>query len=328
MKKITKIGYAVLIVIVVILSLTIYTNASKANNETQKEKTLAEIKFLETKLLSLLNTMNHLEARNYSVETSELSKATTEKSNSDNNSSKGSSGGSGGQSSSGGSSGSSGGESSGGGSSSEGGSSEQQGSSDNSSQGSSSEDNQNKKFQLKSNGVLTNTEDINWDSIKSEIETIYTSIPSITIDLYQSNSNQNDILAFNTEFDKLTKIVKEEKKEDTLAQLAKVYEYIPKFLLGSEQEELYTTLIETKYHLIKGYAKLEGENWQEISNDTQNAINAYAKLLTNTNVEARKQYSISKAYIMMNELQNAVNLQDTSVFLIKYKNLLEEMNNI
>ena len=31
---------------------------------------------------------------------------------------------------------------------------------------------------------------------------------------------------------------------------------------------------------------------------------------------------------MLNELQNAVNLKDTTVFLIKYKNLLEEMNNI
>ena len=31
---------------------------------------------------------------------------------------------------------------------------------------------------------------------------------------------------------------------------------------------------------------------------------------------------------MLNELQNAVNVQDTSVFLIKYKNILEEMNNL
>lgn len=31
---------------------------------------------------------------------------------------------------------------------------------------------------------------------------------------------------------------------------------------------------------------------------------------------------------MLNELQNATNLKDTAVFLIKYKNLLEEMNNI
>ena len=34
------------------------------------------------------------------------------------------------------------------------------------------------------------------------------------------------------------------------------------------------------------------------------------------------------AKFMQNELQNAVNLQDSSVFLIKYKNLLEEINHI
>ena len=31
---------------------------------------------------------------------------------------------------------------------------------------------------------------------------------------------------------------------------------------------------------------------------------------------------------MLNELQNAINEQDETVFLIKYKNLLEEINNI
>ena len=181
---------------------------------------------------------------------------------------------------------------------------------------------------MKSKGVLTNTEDINWDSVKSEIENLYTSLPSITIDLYQLNINQEDVLAFNTEIDKLTGVVKDEKKEETLSQLTKVYEYIPKFLRSSGQEELYTTLIETKLNVFKAYAKLDTNNWQEISKDMKNAIDSYSKLLTNTEIEARKQYNISKAYIMLNELQNAVNLQDTSVFLIKYKNLLEEMNNI
>ena len=73
---------------------------------------------------------------------------------------------------------------------------------------------------------------------------------------------------------------------------------------------------------------MDGDNWQEISKDMKNAIDSYSQLLTNTQIEARKQYNISKTYIMLNELQNAINLQDTSVFLIKYKNLLEEINNI
>lgn len=213
-----------------------------------------------------------------------------------------------------------------------GGSSEGQSSAEGSSsagQGGASEEEQNKKkFELKAKNVLTNTDDIDWDSIKSEIENLYTSLPSITIDLYQLNINQEEILAFNTEYDKLTGAVKDDKKEETLVELTKVYAYLPKFLRDSGQEEVYTTLVETKDHIFRGYSKLDGENWKEISNDVKNAIDSYTKLLTNPNIDARKQYNISKAYIMLNELQNAVNLQDTKVFLIKYKNLLEEINNI
>lgn len=309
MKKIKRIGYIVLIVIVVVLSLTIYTNASKDDGETQKEKTFSEIKYMETTIANLFNSMNHIESNSYSVVTSELSKESTEKSESSNSSSTSESGG---NSSSGGNNSSNG-----------------QSSSNSSNQGTTSEDEQDKKkFELQSNGVLTNTNYIDWKSVKGEIENLYTSLPSITLDLYQLNVNQEDVLGFNTEYDKLTSIAKDEKKEETLAGLTKVYEYLPKFLRSSGQEELYTTLVETKYNVFKGYSKLDGQNWQEISNDIKSAIDTYSTLLTNTKIEASKQYDISKGYIMLNELQNAVNLQDSSVFLIKYKNLLEEINNL
>ncbi len=318
MKNIKRIAYIVLIIIVVILSLTIYTNASKNDTENQKDKALSQIKYMESKIANLLNSMNNIEARNYSVVTSEMSKSTTEKSKSQNSSSSSEQGGqqSGGQ----------GGDSSfsGGSSSSQG----QENSTDSSESGTNDESQKNKKFKLKSSGVLTRKEDINWDLIKNEVENLYTSLPAITMDLYQFNINQEDILGFNTEYDKLTTLVKDEKKEETLAELTKVYDYFPKFLKGSGQEELYTILVETKSHVLKAYAKLDSDNWQDISSDIRNAIDTYSKLLTMTNIDARKQYNVSKVYIMLNELQNAANLKDPAVFLIKYKNLLEEMNNI
>ena len=47
-----------------------------------------------------------------------------------------------------------------------------------------------------------------------------------------------------------------------------------------------------------------------------------------SNKENINQYNINKVYVMINELQNAVTLKDKEVFLIKYKNLLEELQNI
>lgn len=195
---------------------------------------------------------------------------------------------------------------------------------------SSSEENQEskKKFGMKQNGVLTNSDEINWNSLKSEIENLYLSLPTITMELYQLNVNQEDVLGFNTEYDKLTAMVKVEKKEETLLQLTKLYDYLPKFLRGTGQDELYITLVETKNNVLKAYSKLDSQNWQEISNDVKNGIDSYSRLLTSTEVDSSKQYNVSKTYIMLNELQKAVTIQDSSVFLIKYKNLIEEINNI
>lgn len=195
---------------------------------------------------------------------------------------------------------------------------------------SSSEENQEskKKFGMKQKGVLTNSDEINWISLKSEIENLYLSLPTITMELYQLNVNQEDVLGFNTEYDKLTAMVKDEKKEETLVQLTKLYDYFPKFLRGTGQDELYITLVETKNNILKAYSKLDSQNWQEISNDVKNGIDSYSRLLTSTEVDNSKQYNVSKTYIMLNELQKAVTIQDSSVFLIKYKNLIEEINNI
>ena len=183
----------------------------------------------------------------------------------------------------------------------------------------------NNKFILNSSGVLNNQENINWTFVKSEIEEMYLSIPTITIDLYNQNIKQEDILSFNKEYDNLAVAAKDEKKAETLTELSRLYDYLPKFI--QVQDDLYNAIIETKANVFKAYSKLYNGNWNEIFSDVQNAINIYSKLLTNPNLDANMMNNINKGYIMLNELQNAVNIKDTSIFLIKYKNLIEELNN-
>lgn len=311
MKKFKRIAYIILILIVAILSLTIYTNATENNSNSEKEKTFTELKYVETKLIDLLNTMNNIKTKNYDLEVGELSKESTQKATQDSSSGQGSQGGSSG----GGQSGSQGGQSSG--------SSGQSGQT-----GNTGDEESKKKYDLKLSGVLTNNEEINWDYVKNEVELLYTSIPTITLDMYQLQINKDDILNFNKELDKLAIIVKNENKEQTLAQLTKMYAYLPNFFQNVADENWYKVVTDTKVNIFKGYSKLDGRDWQAISNDIQNAINEYTKLMSDTSIKQEKQYAINKGYIMLNELQNAVNTQDASVFLIKYKNLIEQIDNL
>lgn len=309
MKKFKILGFIVLILIIVVLSYSIYVLAKENPQENQENKILSEIRYVEAEFTDLFNTMNNIETRNYGIEIDELSKETAEKMKESESSSSG-----GGQSSSSGS-----------------GSSGTEKSSSNTSSGENGETNQDsEKYDLKLNGVLTTTKDINWDIVKSEVENLYTSIPTMTMDLYQLNINKDEILNFNKEIDNLVTVVNEENKESTLQTLSVIYDYLPKFLESAKGEDvIYKKVVETKANIFKGYSKLDSGKWDEISQDIQNGVNTFTELLSNPDViNSNNQYSVNKIYIMLNELQNAVNMQDVSVFLIKYKNLIEEIEAI
>lgn len=301
MKKFKTMAYIVIIAIIIIFAISIYVNASKNNEDDQKSKTLSELEYIETKFVELFNKMNNIEVRNYKITVGELSKETTE------SSSKSEEGGVSGGSSKGGESGTS---------------------SSNKETGTEDEGQDKEKYELTSNGILISSRDVKWDEIKWEVENLYSSISTMTLDLYKMQINQDDILGFNKEIDNLTTKIAENNKQQTLDELVKGYEYIQKFFQSVSDSEITKLLIETKLNIFKAYSKLDQKNWQDIGNDVKNAIDIYSKLLTNTKIEQMKQYGINKGYIMLNELQNSVTIQDEQVFLIKYKNLLEEINNI
>lgn len=307
MKRFKRFAYIILIAVVIVLSLTLYTNATKNDNKTQEEKIYSEVQYLETKLENLLNSMNNIETRNYKVSVDETNEAAGKKSQEETSS-----------------------EMEKNNSSSEDKTKSSQNDSDSGeSTNNSDKEKSSEKFELKTEGVLTTTtNDINWDNIKEEIEILYMSLPTITVDLYKTDLNKEDVLNFNKEFDNLTINVKNQKKEETLAELSKLYEYMPKFVQNTTSEETDKVLSETKTNIFKAYSKLDSDDWNGILKDIKAANDSYSKFLTNTNIDESKQYSISKGYIMINELQNAINLKDKSVFLIKYKNLIEEFNSI
>lgn len=308
LKNLKRIAYAVLILIITILGFVIYSNANKNDENVKNEKAFSEIKYVESKLVELFNEMNKIESRNYNIATGEISKDTTQSSSGESSSSSGSGGGEGGTSS--------GGEETSSDSSSD----------ENTSSSNSNQDN--KKFELEISGVLTNKEDINWGYIKGEIENLYSSISTITLDMLQINVTQEEILTFNNQLDNLAVAVKDENKENTLSQMSTLYDTLATITQKIQGEETYKILVEVKQNIFKAYSKLDSENWSEIAKDINNAITSYSKLLSNTNIETQNQYVINKGYVLINELKNAVNLKDISVFLIKYKYLLEELNSL
>ena len=307
MEKHKTVAFGCLSIIIVVIIIFMFQTISKENGKDAKEKTLAEVEFIEVKLVGLLNKMNNIEVRNYNVSVTEITqkKSLENESNTANEASKSAD------------------KENNDKANEKGDTSSEQKTNDKE-----SENQQNEKFQLKATGVLTRNEDIDWEQVKNDVEMLYSSIPTITLDLYQMQVAQEDILNFNKEIDILTLAIQKNSKEETLKSLSTIYEYIPKFIEKTTNDNLIKAITKTKSDLFKSYSQLDRKNWQEISEMIKKAVDNFSQLLTDTKIDSNKQYTINKVYVMLNELQNAVKVQDINVFLIKYKNILEEMNDI
>ena len=321
LKKYKIYAYILIVVfIILIISFGIYKVMSSNQEQEKKiiEKAQTEIKYIEDRFMVLFNNMNNIQFENYKLSITEINPS--------------SSGEEGQKSSEGQSSGGS--ESS---ESSDGNQQESSESSGSSGENTSSVDKESasnsgksstKVYTLQESGILINNQDIDWNTEKNEIENMYLSLPTITLDLYQTDAQDQDILSFNSEFDNLAKIVQEENKVTTLSQLVKLYEIVTRFVekcYDGEQEKI---VARTKLNIYKAYSKLDGGNWNDISNDTKAAVEEFSKIMTGTNINDNKQYATNKIYVMLSELQNATEKQDVRIFLIKYKNTLEELTNM
>lgn len=312
MIKNKKILLGVILILIIIASVfgASFIKFKSKNNKwnDDKEKTVSEVRYLETKLTSLLNAINNIKYENYKVMSSKI-----DETESSSNSTK--------------SSGRSDSSNMNSGESKSKTSSQSSGESDSEQTGEEKESSQTKYTLEKTSTLSNSSKEINWDKIKSEVEILYSVIPTTTLDLYSLNIDQNEILQFNKDFDNLTSSVKNEDKEKTLERLSKLYGYLPKYLEKIYENETYTNIVKTKSYVVSAYSIVDTENWNQISEYVKKAIESYSSVLNNITTDS-KTYNVNKGYILLNELQNAVNMKDKEIFLIKYKNLLEEFNSI
>lgn len=311
MKKYQKIAYIFLVIFVLSIVFILFKSYADINkNEDEKEKTETEIQRIELSFVNMFNELNNIKFENYRINTSQINKEDL-KDNSSSSASETT-------------------PSSGGSSSSESSSSGDQGESqkENGSSQSSEESKENQNYEMKLSGVLTNNSDINWENLKNEVEILYSAIPSLTIDLYKININKEKITNFNQEYDNLMKAIKEENKQNALDALANLYNYLPDFIENSTDDTNEKILIKTKNNVFKAYSLLDKNDWNAITENVNLANQEFTKILTNSQSSNKNQYIINKAYVQINELQNSTQTKEKEIFLIKYKNLLEELENI
>lgn len=180
------------------------------------------------------------------------------------------------------------------------------------------------QYSMVPNMVLNADKTINWENLKIEIENLNNTWPSIIIDLYKADVDNNKLTEFSDLINTCIGNIKNENRTETLNCLAKLYEYIPVFLEKIASDNKQIELAKTKVEVIKAYVNIDFANWEELKTSLDRAISNFEPIVNNTS-EAEKEYNIRKAYVLLQEFKNAVDTNDKDLLFMKYKNLMEEL---
>lgn len=276
-----------------------------SSQENLKSKINEELDYIQRSIINLANELNNISIQDYKVST----KTTTNPENKgQQNSTSESKSGSSTKSESGSSSGDS---------------SQQGGASQDSSSSSS-----NTILLYKMVPTTQENQEIDWSQIEADLNNLYSTWSQVMLDLYKANTNNDDILAFGRNLDEATKYIKSKDKVNSLSLIAKLCNYIPKFINSYAPEETRKIYMQmTKTNILNAYALIEQEKWDEIKNQISQAENNYNKVLNDIN-NNKNQYNINKVYILLKEFQNSIDIKDKDVLYLRYKNLIQEIINI
>ena len=276
---------------------------SKTGNKDLAEKTQDEIRELENKIISMMNSLNNISFTNAVLKQSIEEDKKNNDEDKNNDTSENTSGGSSSYES-------------------------EKTSNDSSSSNSKTSTQEQIKYEIeKSNILLTDFSNVDWKYIKGEVESIYVLWSTLIIDLHELKVNNDDILNFSNSLDQVTISIKQENKLSSTNNLANLYSYIPAYVEQISKDENEKNIYYTKNCIINTYALIEQHNWTEMKNQTATAIEFFSKIMNDIGNGEKQNSKMMKIYVLLNELYSSMDLKDKELYYIKYRNTMEELIN-
>lgn len=300
MEKFRKIIFTIILIISSFFLSGCDDNQLENDYSDTKEKVIEEMRYLDTRIVDTLNSLNNITLENYSVSSKEITTTTQ--------STQGS------------------------GQESEGKSETSTTNAQGSSSSSSSTENSSKDEKISVSEmereavILTDVNDVDWKNIKNQIELINSFWAIIAIDLYSFNVNNEDITGFNTALDKAILSIKDENKKEALTNLTDMYSYIPRYLKAISAENSIQNIYQTKEHILTAYSLVERDDWNGITTRVNEARNSFNSIMSDTDYTNKNKYKVDKAYILINDLVAAIPNNDATIFYMKYKNVIQALN--
>lgn len=179
-------------------------------------------------------------------------------------------------------------------------------------------------------GILVNQGkyETDWNTIQSQIEGLYQTWNTVSIDLHSLGIESNSILAFSDLLNNSTQNIKKKDKAKSMESVLNLYQLLPQYSQGYKPDSKETNLLKVQSNIVTAYVNVSNEKWQDAQAQLSEANKQFTNLLNSVNQNFQNQATANQCYVLINELNKAARLKDKDIFYIEYQNLMKKMEAI
>lgn len=316
--KYVAIFLGIICVILAITLICIRVSSVNAQSGTSNltEKLSEEISFLDSNITEIMNSMNNITVIKYKVYTKEInesesSNSSSQKQNSGESEQSQEASDSGGQSSESDSS------------------SQESGSSQDSSKNQSKENSTTVSELVPDTTLEKNSYDPDWQEISFLVERIYSTWPTINLDLQKQGIANELINSFALSLDGVVQSIKNKDKNNTLINLFNMYINIPKYSSSINDDSFKINMYNTKLNLLNAYVLVStDDNWNNASASVTSAKSYFSGILSSDNSQEDRKNTLQKTYLIIEDLERITQINDKDIFFMGYKNVMQELETL
>ena len=169
--------------------------------------------------------------------------------------------------------------------------------------------------------------EINWNELQNYQNNLYIYWNSAILDLSSLDIDNQSLINFGKDLDKLSVSIKDNNKNTTLIFLIKLYSNIIIYSNALNYNN-YSDILITKYNLLLSYKNAETDNWTLVHENILEASKKMYIIVNWSKINKYEQYNINQAYISIKEMENLISIKDINLYYMKYLTALNRLQNI
>ena len=167
-------------------------------------------------------------------------------------------------------------------------------------------------------------ETINWTNISKEVKEINVSIDTIIQDLSELDISNEDILALRNEINSIIISAGNEDEYNLLQRVSYFYSLLPNYLEKYSDNKNQVDVMKLKSLILSSYVQSNFLEWDTAKDTIVLAEAKYNEMMNNVDYMREYSNNLNKVYVLLEELKNAIELEEVELVKVKYINFIEK----